>query len=284
MKFSYSPYELRFKQGGAVRKGMLVRIEQDDSFGYADCHPWVEWGDAPLDAQIAALQSRSLTPLLDRTLHFAKIDWISRRMNQSLFEGLPSVPGYAIVTKPEENGHSLQKLKIRPGEEQAFIQKASKEIRWRLDFNSRFNVEQCKAFLSCLGDYKIDYIEDPLPSRPGLWQSLQEAYGIPFAADFEDNPEATFMIEKPAARPLSIHDTRRKVVTSYLDHPIGQLSALHTAASFPHLQKEPGGFLSHLVYEPNAFSERLQIEQGSLIPPQGFGWGFQDLLEALPWK
>ena len=193
----------------------------------------------------------------DRTLHFAKIDWIARRMNKSLFEGLPSVPGYAIVKNPEEKSHPLQKLKIRPGEEQSFIQRASKEIHWRLDFNSSFNLEQCKAFLSRLGDYKIDYIEDPLPSRPGLWHSLQESYGIPFAADFEDNSEAKLLIEKPAARPLAMNDKRRKVVTSYLDHPIGQLSALHTAASYQHLQKEPGGFLSHLVYEPNAFQRAV---------------------------
>jgi O-succinylbenzoate synthase len=283
MKFSYSPYELRFTQGGAVRKGMLVRIEQADSFGYADCHPWVELGDQSLETQIASLQILRLTPLLDRTIHFAKIDWIARRMNKSLFEGLPSVPGYVIVAKPEQNGHPLQKLKVRPGEEQAFIQKASKEIHWGLDFNNSFNLEQCKAFLSRLRDYKIDYIEDPLPSKPGLWKSLQETYGIPFASDFEDNPEATFLIEKPAARSLSANDKRRKVVTSYLDHPLGQLSALYTAASVPYLQKEPGGFLSHLIYEPNPFSSQFIIKEGCLVPPQGPGWGFQELLKHLNW-
>lgn len=284
MKISYSPYELRFKLKGAVRKGMLVRIEKDHSFGYADCHPWVECGDAPLESQIASLQSLAFTPLLERTFHFAKIDWIARRMNKSLFEDLPYVSGYVIVSKPNECRHTIQKLKIRPGDEKAFLQKASKEIRWRLDFNGHFNEEQCEAFLPQLKEFQIDYIEDPLPSRPGLWQSLQKKHGIPFAADFEQNNEAALVIEKPAARKPVERDPRRKVVTSYLDHPIGQLSALFTAASSPQLRKEPGGFASHLVYESNAFSERLTVENGSLLPPGGPGFGFQDLLEKLPWK
>lgn len=284
MKFTYSPYELRFKHGSAVRQGMLVRIEQDHTFGYADCHPWVECGDASLEKQVASLQSGSFTPLLDRTVHFAKIDWIARRMNHSLFKDLPSVPGYVLVANPEDRVHSIQKLKIRPGEEQAFLQKASKEIHWRLDFNRHFNAEQCEAFLPALKAFQIDYIEDPVPSQPGLWQSLQKKYGIPFAADFEPNDEASLVIEKPAARKVNNQDPRRKVVTSYLDHPLGQLAALYTAATSPQLRKEPGGFATHLVYEPNAFSERLRIDRGVLLPSAGPGFGFQDLLENLPWK
>lgn len=284
MKFSYSLYELRFRNGGDVRKGMLVRLEKDGSFGYADCHPWIECGDGSLTSQISSLQSLAFTPLLERTLHFAKIDWIARRMNKSLFEGLPKLPGYLLVSSPEENEHRIQKLKVRPGDEKSFLKKANKEIRWRLDFNSHFSEEQCLAFLPQLKEFQIDYIEDPLPSKPGVWARMQNTYGIPFAADFEQNAEAAIVIEKPSARKPKDQDSRRKVATSYLDHPIGQLSALYIAASSSRMQKEPGGFATHLVYEPNAFSERLHVEKGTLIPPGGPGFGFQDLLENLTWK
>lgn len=284
MKLSYSPYELSFRRGGGVRQGMLVRIEKEKTYGYADCHPWVEYGDAPLTEQITALKSGSFTPILERSIHFSLRDWDARRQNQSLFKGLPHIPCYALVSEPQERVHPFQKLKIRPGDEASFLQNASKEIRWRLDFNSSFDEERCTAFLQKLQEFQIDYIEDPLPSCPGLWKSLQAQYGIPFAADFENDHDAQFLVEKPAVKEPSLEDPRRRVITSYLDHPIGQLSALYTAARIPLLRREPGGFLSHLVYKENAFSEQLLVRNGILVPPDGPGCGFQDLLEKAPWK
>jgi hypothetical protein len=59
------------------------------------------------------------------------------------------------------------------------------------------------------------------------------------------------------------------------------LNAALIAAIFP---GEIHGILSHHVFEPNTFSERLQQQGAVLVPPQGTGIGYDDLLETLDWK
>jgi O-succinylbenzoate synthase len=73
--------------------------------------------------------------------------------------------------------------------------------------------------------------------------------------------------------------------TSYLDHPVGQAFATYSAAAniIGATTVETCGLLTHDVYEPNAFSERLKTNGPVLIPPEGTGIGFDDLLENLPW-
>jgi O-succinylbenzoate synthase len=78
----------------------------------------------------------------------------------------------------------------------------------------------------------------------------------------------------------------RLVVTSYLDHPVGQLGAAFEAAR---LLGEPGaalevcGLVSHLSYRQNEFSAHLKVNDARLIPPLGAGIGFDDLLAAQDW-
>ena len=44
------------------------------------------------------------------------------------------------------------------------------------------------------------------------------------------------------------------------------------------------GLFTHVLYEPDPFLERIRSEGMRLVPPEGTGVGFDDLLEAIPWK
>ena len=79
----------------------------------------------------------------------------------------------------------------------------------------------------------------------------------------------------------------RWVVTSYLDHPLGQSAAALAAAELARAwpgRVEPCGLLSQHVYAPNAFSERISGAGPWFRPPGGTGLGFDDLLEGLAWR
>jgi hypothetical protein len=77
------------------------------------------------------------------------------------------------------------------------------------------------------------------------------------------------------------------VITSSLDHPLGVAAAAWSAGlalrSHP-LLLESCGLLSFDVYEADAFSRRLGSRKSRLVPPAGRGFGFDEELEALPWK
>lgn len=283
MKVSCSPYQLKFRSGG-VREGALLRFTfPDGSYGYSDCHPWVEFGDLPLDEQLDALAEGHYTPLLNRSFYYAEQERNARVNGESLFKNLSLPKSHQQVKLGDESFFFLQKIKLKPHQAKAFLKWANPKVTWRLDFNASFTATECEEFLKRAKHLKIDFIEDPFPYHEDHWRSFQEQYGVAFAEDFEKGEEAQVSICKPAVRTIS-QSAKRRVVTSYLDHPIGQLAALYSAAIDPELSKEAGGFLSHTLYEANAFSDRLTICEERLIPPTGIGWGYDKELEALQWK
>ncbi|PYQ33811.1 MAG: hypothetical protein DMF57_08030, partial [Acidobacteria bacterium] len=89
----YSEYDLQPRRALSAlaapgpRRGALIRI----GGGFADIHPWPEFGDAPLDAQIATLARGQTTPLTRRSLEMAALDAQARDRGVSLFEGV-SIP------------------------------------------------------------------------------------------------------------------------------------------------------------------------------------------------
>jgi O-succinylbenzoate synthase len=104
---------------------------------------------------------------------------------------------------------------------------------------------------------------------------------VRLALDRATGKEADVLVVKPAIQEVPT-DERELVVTSYMDHPVGQLFAAYVAATTK--TSDRCGLLTHLVYEPNAFSERLRIDGMRLVPPGGNGIGFDDLLENLAWR
>jgi O-succinylbenzoate synthase len=69
-----------------------------------------------------------------------------------------------------------------------------------------------------------------------------------------------------------------------MDHPIGQFGAAYVAALNKDKLSARCGLFTHVLYEKNEFIERIRSDGARLLPPEGTGIGFDDLLERLPWK
>lgn len=315
-----SRYELRplpalnSKASSAPKLGALLRV----GHGFADLHPWPELGDKPLDEQLTLLASGTTTPSTRASLLFAEADGEARATGKSIFDGLtiPASHSLRLTSEGEIDIEGLarqgfERIKVKAGKnldsERVWITGVLSKIdatrltlKMRIDFNASVTRSQLESFLSFIPTSlrgHIEFLEDPLPYHPDTWQELRDAYGVRLAADFE-KPSDTFrgidtLVIKPArenvAAQLEMAEEHelRVVVTSSLDHPVGQMGAAFAAAR---LQRDHPdlvdacGLLSHTSYQPDAFSERIAMDGPHLIPPSGTGVGFDDLLAALPWK
>lgn len=240
--------------GARPREGALLRVGD----GFADVHPWPELGDAPLDEQLALLAHDQTTPLTRRSLWFASV-W-----RRDMFDGLTIPRSHWPGSDPRE-GFDIAKIKMPGGI-------LPDGVRLRLDFNN--DAEGFARVAATLPRERIDFIEDPCPYDAATWRSLQDR-GFRLALDRQIAIDGVdVLVVKPA-----VQDVPKVaipiIITSYMDHPIGQLHAAYVAAN----STETCGLVTHVLYENDPFIERMQIRDARLIPPD-----FTDLLEALPWK
>lgn len=287
---AYHRYTLKAKETSMEREGALLCIDG----GFADCHPWVELGDLPLQEQLKLLSLSKTTPLTERSLYFARLDREARAEKRSLFDGLAIPPSHHLLLKITEEIPDTAVFKIKMGKE---LEKEKRELirllenvpcRVRIDFNARLNAHEFQGFLEEMDPFLpfFDFIEDPFPFDAKAWRALQEKYGVSLACDAGSERAIGLphvLILKPAVQshlPFQ-HLAQELVVTSYLDHPIGQLSAAYIAAQ---LNVSLCGLCSHLVYQTNEFSAQLPQKGPYLTPPEGTGFGFDDLLAKIPWK
>lgn len=281
--------------------------------GHGCLHPWPALGDAPLDAQLAAIAGGRPTNLGLRTLQCCSIDGGARASKQNLFSGL-EVPKshFTAVEADQLSGQLLRELrrnrfdavklkagKNAPAEAERinafFALCCSGEhpaLRMRLDFNASLSAEEYTGFVGLLSDMarkNIDFVEDPTCYDSDEWRQLQCATNLPLALDRGEHrhPKGgafAVRIWKPAcAPPPSINPGERLVVTSYMDHAIGQLFAAYEAAVFPG-KVDTCGLLTHPLFEPDPFFDLLKVIDTRLVPPSGRGLGFDGMLAALPWK
>ena len=223
------------------RQGALLRIEFDDeTTGYADLHPWEEFGQAPLEDHIASLRTDKPTPLAALALRHARTDAAARRAGVSLFDGLPDVRSHALFTdwidaprsafeQCVSEGYTAAKLKIGRDpqrEAEALNTLANLPLRWRLDANASLTTggvdaaatscsaavpggESIVTFLNKLiPDLRanIEFLEDPMPYAAPTWSDLTTREKIPFALDWEIPsspppwPGAEILVIKPASQ------------------------------------------------------------------------------------
>ena len=315
MKLAFHPYRLvpRFYHGPFVgrpfREGALLRIEfSDGKLGYSDIHPWGEFGDLTIAGQIAGIASDAPTPLLRRAFAYAELDANARAEGKNLLD-LPHLPEshFLIVSPPDKEtaeaiirgGFSRIKLKAGKDLDSLVSQLAywdaelPSQIKWRLDFNGVLDSGLFTRFLHLTERFhgRIDFIEDPFFAVED-WKALPSA--LPFALARDRSPDdagrATVRILKPAVEDPEalLSDSRRIVVTSYLNHPLGQVAAAYSAVCLDSAAplnrvNEIDGLLSHLVYEKTAFSEYLASDSATFRPVAGTGFGFDELLEKLEW-
>ena len=80
MKISFSSYAL-----AAKRQGALLKVEfEEGMIGYADCHPWPELGDVPLQEQLHLLARAEKTALTACALEWALLDATARKVKKPL--------------------------------------------------------------------------------------------------------------------------------------------------------------------------------------------------------
>jgi len=243
--------------GAAPRHGALLRTET----GFADVHPWPELGDAPLDEQLALLARGETTPLTRRSL------WFASQWRADLFDGLTIPRSHRPGSDPPDE-FDTAKVKMPGGT-------LPDRVRLRVDFNA--DADAFARLASTLPRERVDFVEDPAPYDAATWRRLRAETGLRLALDRIVATDAVdVLVVKPAVQDVP-NVAIPIIITSYMDHPIGQLHAAYVAAL--HASDATCGLVTHVLYEPDPFIERMRIEDTRLVPPD-----FTDLLERLPWK
>ncbi|HYM61887.1 MAG TPA: hypothetical protein VEZ11_13455 [Thermoanaerobaculia bacterium] len=311
-------YELRprvslgARAGLGARRGALLRIDD----GFADLHPWPELGDAPLDDQLARLARGQTTPLTRASLRLAAIDGTARREGRSLFQDSAIPASHFLITEVSGSfdaatvaARGFDTVKVKMGRnlaaERAWLDCQAPVLRdfglkVRIDFNGVPDATEIETFLAALSDVargRIDFIEDPCRYDGEVWHALSSRFGCRLALDRGDPATSSdgvaVVVVKPAFQDdqevirLASERGQMVVITSYMDHPIGQLGAAfcaaRAAAEHPNIIGRCG-LLTHALFEPDAFLEQMYANGPHLLPPGGTGLGFDGLLDQLPWK
>ncbi|GAA5129996.1 hypothetical protein JIN84_04080 [Luteolibacter yonseiensis] len=288
-------------------EGALIQVDG----GYGCIHPWPELGDPTLDKCLADLAGARRWPIVRRALRCAEYDRTARGFENSLFEEMEVPRSHATLAKGDvteiafavDAGFTVIKLKTGRDlvSEARFLEDMVAEypsLQWRLDFNESLTPAAAVEFLSGLTEKAraaIDFVEDPCPYSETAWKEIRSTTRVKLAVDREAAPlssAAQVMVVKPAIdEPFllgesAISHSQRVVMTSYMDHPLGQAFAAWEAARLE--LQFPGlvglcGLQTHHLFEPDEFSEALGPWSPDFKIPDGMGLGFDDLLAALPW-
>lgn len=305
-----------------ARQGFLIKIEDPNgAVGYADLHPWVELGDSPLSSQIEDMRLGKISSQLCQTLCLAQKDAHARLKKQSLFHDLPSIKNNFLISniavvdssslkQIQDQGFDILKIKVGRDfkKEMARLNDIARAgFKMRLDFNASVSWFEFQMFFAGLDDAtleNIQYVEDPCVYDVKIWGEAQKIvkiamdnqfskYAMSRVSENSQGPAFDVLILKPAKMKIedSINLCRKfnlqTTVTSYMDHPVG---VLHSLAVAMQVKKSLGdqaleaGCYTHHLYQENQFSEEINIQNANIIPPQGFGIGFDKILEALPWQ
>ncbi|WP_411847197.1 enolase C-terminal domain-like protein [Roseibacillus persicicus] len=292
-------------------EGALIQVGE----GFACLHPWQELGDPSLDKCLADLQGKRRWPIVRRALRCAELDGAARVNEDWMFEEMEVPRSHFTLPLPDrdqvalalENGFDTIKLKVGQNlvAEGLFLREASADhptLRWRLDANEKPTREDIRDFLLSLPEAardQIEFIEDPCPFSEEGWQKLHRETRVPLAIDRESAPNlstaksAQVVIVKPALdEPWLLAESaagkgQRVVVTSYMDHPLGQAFAAWEAGrlslQFPGLVGTCG-LQTHGLFEPNPFTEALGSVTPEFHPVAWTGLGFDELLDTLLWQ
>ena len=309
-----SPYRLRsrgFLNSLSNRReffGALIRVGE----GYGCIHPWPELGDPPLEKCLDDLRGRRFWPIVRRAMRCAEFDNAARSREESLFEEMEIPRSHATLVKADakeilaavEAGFDAVKMKAGRdlADETEFFKTmlaAHPQLRWRLDFNESLDPATADEFLTNLSPQAhmaIDFIEDICPFSETVWESLWKKHRVRLAVDRESAPHrkaAQVMVIKPAVDetfPLAEAagmNGQAVVMTSYMDHPLGQAFAAWEAARMGLIF--PGiigtcGLQTHHLFEKDTFTESLGDWKPDFTIPEGTGLGFDDALATLVWE
>lgn len=315
MNISYALYDLELKsplnakKAAVKREGALLRVKGElGAFGYADCHPWSDLGDLPLNEQLHELSQGHFTDLTRCSMFYAQLDAQARSKGQQLMKNcsIPSshylmnhIDGITPDTIHQVVLRGFTHLKIKVGRD---LERETETLtshflidgmKLRLDFNERLTPAVFRTFLTrieCLQE-KIDFIEDPFPYDAEEWAAIQRDGWI-LACDRQASrgvqypDSAKVLIIKPARCPqkdwMKWSDQTR-IVTTYMGHPLEQMTAAYVAHQIDPEGNNIHGLLSHHVFLSNPFSRQLNWDGPQYTCPPGTGFGFDEQLEHLNW-
>lgn len=290
-------------------EGVLLK---DAEGGHACIHPWPELGDPTLQRCLEDLAGARRWPIVRRALRCLEMDGAARSVKDPLFEELEVPLSHATLTERDHEdvsqavdaGFTMAKLKCGSNlpVERAFLNGMAEkhpDLKWRLDFNEGGDSDDLAEWISQFPAEtrsRIDFIEDPCEFSASKWQELHKKTRVPLAVDRESGPhrsEAQVMVIKPALdepwllAEAAMENNQRVVVTSYMDHPLGQAFAAWEAGRLS--LQFPGlvgicGLQTHHLFERDPFIEALGPWTPDFHAPPGTGLGFDDLLAKLPWK
>lgn len=306
------------------RQGVILRIDFTNfGFGYADCHPWIEFGDQSMENQLKLLAKNIFTPLTCKSIYFAKIDAYYRNSNKSVFNKKNSLKNHIIMSYEIISIEEIQKIKLfgfnfiklkfgfNLKYESELIKKyylnlKENNIKLRLDFNSSMSFQESMNFFFEIRNLVdiIDFVEDPCDFHFENWKKIQNTFDLNLALDRKTEKEVSIIknaeveslnsfgviILKPALDNVEsylLHPPMQRIVfTSYMDHPFGQACGIYEAENFYEKypkKREHCGFLTHSLYEKNLYSNELQIEDTILRINLGTGFGFEKFLTKEKW-
>jgi len=293
-----------------VFSGALICVDG----GYGCVHPWPEFGDAPVEEQLRLLSEGVTTPVTAMALRCAELDGAARRVGVSLFEGL-EIPrshySWSFATDTEAQmervlaeGWPAIKAKgfANYGETTRFLEGCAKRfetqgVRLRVDFNGvldRLAFGKFIEFMPLRVYRALDFVEDPFPYDATAWEAVRQRWGVKLALDkgWRDGTQGfDTVVVKPARRDWRLvaetHPQHPLVLTSAMDHALGQMFAAYEAA----VARSEGqaldfcGLCTEHLFEKDEFFERVTSHRGHLSADRsGGGLGFGEVLEALPWR
>ena len=287
--------------------GVLLRVDE----GFACLQPWPELGDPALKQCLEDLRGERRRSIVRRALRCAEMDGTARKLEDWMFEEMEVPVSHGTLVSLDqmeleeliEAGFKVVKLKCGKElvREAVFLREMNAvhpKVRWRLDFNEAGTHETVRDFLLGLPEQvrgRIEFVEDPCPYVGEVWKKLSKETGVKLAVDREAEPRcegADVVVIKPAVdEPWLLGEAaalarKRVVLTSYMDHPLGQSFAAWEAGrlslQFPDLV-ERCGLQTHGLFEESEFTEALGPVGPEFHPCDGTGLGFDDLLDALVW-
>lgn len=289
-----SSHALNRRSATQVVEGFLIC----HAGGYGCVQPWPVFGHATLDDHWSALAAGVSLPLLDQALACAKQDAAAREARISWWSDIQVPLSHATVTDLQSNlpqnlnrPFTHAKLKASLAETEALCDWAMRHpgIAIRLDCNEVPNMAEFDAWwhgLDLAFRDRIDWIEDPFAYDARIWTAWQKQNVVSLAVDrafaSARMSETWIAIWKPAWQALPQGSmVKNVVVTSAMDHPVGQAWAAFSAAQAG--VNSICGLRTDHLFAPNAFAELM----GPLSPEwptiSGTGMGFDDLLENIPW-
>lgn len=294
-------------------EGVILKSEG----AYGVLHPWPEFGDPSLEAQLELLRDGKSSRAIERALHMMEVDGAARKNGRYLLQ-----EGKIPRCHYSWNHHASfdSQMELLKGESWLAVKSKGfpdldRMLAWlrkfhdatlgvalglRLDFNSTLSKESFIDLLEAMGEEmrsRLDFVEDPFAYDASEWSEIKEKYGIQLALDkklAEGTSGFDVAIFKPARREWrtlaeTLPKQVRVVFTSAMDHGFAQAfaawEAMEATKTFGERIDLCGLSTQHL-FEKDPFFDQIQVKGGWLTfdhDPEDVGFGFNRALENLEW-